>query len=142
VENLIEKRAEKKEQPGRYDTDDRPSPSLAARFLLVDAGGAAKTLDLWVVISSPYVLRPIDIMFFRQPYEAEDMVVVEVIEHVLAVFSASDEAQGFQEPEVMRYGRQGHLEEEGEVAHAELALRQEMEDLYPCFVGEGFKKLR
>ena len=81
-------------------------------------------------------------MFPRLLDESEDVGIFEAVEDHFPLLPALDEAKCSEESQVMRDRRQAHLQEEGQVADAELTLSEQVQDLRSCLVRERLEELR
>jgi hypothetical protein len=64
----------------------------------------------------------------RLSEERGDVLVVERVEHHAAIASSADEAAALQQPQLVRHRRLREPQDSGQVAHAQLAMRQRVED--------------
>ena len=76
------------------------------------------------------------------PEQADDVAVVERVEHHAPFAPRLDEPQIAQQPQLVRDGRLGHADQRGEVADAQLAVRERVEDPHPRRVAERAERLR
>lgn len=73
--------------------------------------------------------------------ERHDVLVVEGVEHHPAFAPGPDQAQGPQEPQLVRHGRLGEAEQRGQVADAEFVSRQGVQDSDAGRVAQGSEGL-
>ena len=70
------------------------------------------------------------------------MAVGQGIEDGFADAAAFDEVRLLQDPQLVRYGGLGHTEEHCDVAHADLFLKENLEDADPRPVPEDLEEIR
>jgi hypothetical protein len=73
--------------------------------------------------------------------QADDVLVVERVEHEPAIAPRTHQAHAPQQSELMRNRRFAEAQERGEVADAQLRARERVEHTDPCGIAEHLERL-
>ena len=76
-----------------------------------------------------------------QPIEFPDMVIIESVINLPAIFASAYQSELSQSAQLMRYRRLGHLKFGRDIAHVHFTLEQNRDDPQTGWVAEGTEEV-